>query len=104
MLCTVAAALVLAKYMWPVVVSHDALENVWHAFEYFGNTLIFMLAGVITRRAMVTDNIRMQVGHALLSHACLSSGWTSWSRWATGVKKWHVARRTTRSASFSTSS
>ena len=56
-LTTVAAALVLAKFAWPVVVSHEALENVWHAFEYFGNTLIFMLAGVITRRAMSSPNI-----------------------------------------------
>ena len=57
-LCVVAAALVLAKYAWPVVVSHDSLENVWHAVEYFGNTLIFVLAGVISRRALMSDTIR----------------------------------------------
>jgi NhaP-type Na+/H+ or K+/H+ antiporter len=56
-LCVVAAALVLAKFAWPVVVSHDSLENVWHAFEYLGNTLIFMLAGVISRRALMTATI-----------------------------------------------
>jgi len=56
-LCTVATGLILAKYAWPVVISHETLENVWHAIEYFGNTLIFFLAGVITHRAMISPNI-----------------------------------------------
>ena len=52
-LCCVSAALVLAKHAWPIVNSHEALENVWHALEYFGNTVLFFLAGVITQRAVV---------------------------------------------------
>lgn len=56
-LTTVSAALVLAWRVWPVIVSHEAMENVWHAIEYFGNTLIFALAGVLTRRAVMSDVI-----------------------------------------------
>jgi len=56
-LCTVTSALVLAKYGWPLIVSHTTIENVWRAIEYFGNTLIFFIAGVISRRAMSSPNI-----------------------------------------------
>jgi NhaP-type Na+/H+ or K+/H+ antiporter/carbonic anhydrase len=56
-LCTVASGILLAKYAWPVVISHETLENVWHTVEYFGNTLIFFLAGVITRRAMFSPHV-----------------------------------------------
>lgn len=52
-LSCVGAALVLARYAWPVVNSHEALEAVWHALEYFGNTVIFFLTGVIIHRAVV---------------------------------------------------
>ena len=52
-LACVFAALVLARYAWPIVNSHEALESVWHAFEYFGNTIIFFLTGVIIHRAIV---------------------------------------------------
>ena len=55
-LCCVASAIVLAKHAWPFVNSHEALENVWHALEYFGNTVLFFLAGVITQRAVVGFN------------------------------------------------
>merc|ERR1719419_622955 len=53
-LCTVATALVLSKYGWPLIISHETIENVWHAVEYVGNTLIFFLAGVITRRTFTS--------------------------------------------------
>mmetsp|Transcript_34286 Transcript_34286/g.90491 ORF Transcript_34286/g.90491 Transcript_34286/m.90491 type:complete len:1524 (-) Transcript_34286:311-4882(-) len=52
-LACVGAALVLARYAWPIVNSHEALESVWHALEYFGNTVIFFLTGVIIHRAVV---------------------------------------------------
>ncbi|KAK7242444.1 potassium:proton antiporter [Aureococcus anophagefferens] len=54
-LTTVSAALVLAWRVWPVIVSHEAMENVWHAIEYFGNTLIFALAGVLTGAAKESE-------------------------------------------------
>jgi NhaP-type Na+/H+ or K+/H+ antiporter len=47
-LCTVFAALVLAKETWPAVCNEHSMHTVWEAVEYLGNTLIFMLAGVIT--------------------------------------------------------
>eukprot|EP00931_Biecheleriopsis_adriatica_P058425 TRINITY_DN34775_c0_g1_i1.p1 TRINITY_DN34775_c0_g1~~TRINITY_DN34775_c0_g1_i1.p1 ORF type:complete len:1179 (+),score=197.98 TRINITY_DN34775_c0_g1_i1:60-3596(+) len=57
-LATISAGLVLAKYAWPIVADPGSLENVWHAFEYFGNTLIFFIAGVLTRRALWNDVIQ----------------------------------------------
>jgi len=53
-LSTVSASLVLADSIWPSVVSKEAMHEVWHVFEYFGNTLIFFLAGSLTAKAMVT--------------------------------------------------
>jgi len=51
-LCTVAASLVLADKMWPVIVDKESLHHVWHMFEYLGNTLIFFLAGALTGKSM----------------------------------------------------
>jgi len=48
--CTAAG--VLAQHAWPVINSHESMENVWHAIEYFGNTVLFFLAGVITFKAI----------------------------------------------------
>merc|ERR1719181_2029981 len=53
-LCTVAAALMLADKMWPVLVSKEAVHEVWHALEFLANTLIFFLAGALTGDAMLT--------------------------------------------------
>jgi len=47
-LSTVAASLMLADNMWPHIVSQEAMHEVWHVFEYMGNTLIFFLAGALT--------------------------------------------------------
>lgn len=52
-LATVAAALVLAHYMWPVIVSKESMHTTWHMLEYLGNTLIFFLAGALTGKVMV---------------------------------------------------
>ena len=57
-LATVTAGLVVALRAWPLVVKPEALEEVWVAIEHVGNTLIFSLAGVITRRASFGSNIR----------------------------------------------
>lgn len=56
-LTTVAAGLILAWRVWPFVVSAEAMENVWHAIEYLGNTLLFSLAGLLARRATFTASI-----------------------------------------------
>jgi NhaP-type Na+/H+ or K+/H+ antiporter len=46
-LCIVAAALVLADGVWPSVCNEHTMLHFWHAIEYLGNTLIFLLAGLI---------------------------------------------------------
>jgi NhaP-type Na+/H+ or K+/H+ antiporter len=46
-LTNVTAALVLAKYGWPSFTDSHSMHVVWHAFESIGNTLIFLLAGLI---------------------------------------------------------
>jgi NhaP-type Na+/H+ or K+/H+ antiporter len=46
-LTNVSAALVLSKYGWPSFCDSHAMHVVWHAFETIGNTLIFLLAGLI---------------------------------------------------------
>merc|ERR550514_1267105 len=38
--------------MWPVVVSKEAMHEVWHMLEFLGNTLIFFLAGALTGAVM----------------------------------------------------
>lgn len=61
-LCTVFAALMLAQFAGPVIVSHHTMENVWHALEHMGNTLIFALAGlIIYRSATVINNLTGEV-------------------------------------------
>lgn len=52
-LATVAAALVLADKMWPVVVSKEAMHTVWHLFEYLWNSVIFFLAGALIGKTMI---------------------------------------------------
>jgi len=47
-LSTVAASLMLADNIWPHIVSQEAMHEVWHMFEYMGNTIIFFLAGALT--------------------------------------------------------
>ncbi len=46
-LSSVFSGLFLAYLVWPHVVSREAMENVWHTIEFIGNTLIFMMAGMI---------------------------------------------------------
>jgi NhaP-type Na+/H+ or K+/H+ antiporter len=46
-LATICAAEVLAGYAWPKILDTHSMHHVWHAIEYLGNTIIFVLAGVI---------------------------------------------------------
>lgn len=46
-----ASALVLSKYVWPLLSSLETHTNVWQSIDYFGNTVLFFLAGVICHRA-----------------------------------------------------
>mmetsp|Transcript_54789 Transcript_54789/g.143113 ORF Transcript_54789/g.143113 Transcript_54789/m.143113 type:complete len:943 (+) Transcript_54789:86-2914(+) len=51
-LSTVAAALVLAHFMWPEVVERRAMLEFWHVIETVGNILVFSLAGVLTGQSI----------------------------------------------------
>lgn len=42
-----AAALVLSRFAVPLFLRPETIHSVWAAFEWIGNTLIFMLAGLI---------------------------------------------------------
>ena len=53
-LSTCGAALVLAYFAWPLVNERETLQHMWHMFEYIGNTLIFLLAGLIVGETMTT--------------------------------------------------
>eukprot|EP00941_MAST-03F_sp_MAST-3F-sp1_P005089 g5089.t1 len=72
-LTVVCAALVLAQKTHPVLIDHKALHHVWHAVEYIGNTLIFMLAGLICYRTVdplfSTENERVET--SLIFYAIL---------------------------------
>eukprot|EP00747_Dinoflagellata_sp_TGD_P096728 gnl/TRDRNA2_/TRDRNA2_166926_c0_seq1.p1 gnl/TRDRNA2_/TRDRNA2_166926_c0~~gnl/TRDRNA2_/TRDRNA2_166926_c0_seq1.p1 ORF type:complete len:1078 (-),score=152.87 gnl/TRDRNA2_/TRDRNA2_166926_c0_seq1:8-2800(-) len=46
-LATIFAAFVLAKAAWPLLCSPDSVSQTWHAVEFFGNTVLFLLAGMI---------------------------------------------------------
>merc|ERR1719408_46844 len=52
-LATVASSLILAKFMWPHIVSAHDMHNFWHTIEALGNILIFLLGGSLCGHAMV---------------------------------------------------
>lgn len=52
-LAVIFAALTLAKSAWPCFCSTEGVEHVWHAIEFIGNTLIFLLAGAIFGQLLI---------------------------------------------------
>mmetsp|Transcript_26068 Transcript_26068/g.59435 ORF Transcript_26068/g.59435 Transcript_26068/m.59435 type:complete len:867 (-) Transcript_26068:180-2780(-) len=44
-LCVLGAALVVARYSWPMFVSRESVSHVWHSIEFVGNCVIFFMAG-----------------------------------------------------------
>ncbi|KAH8054975.1 potassium:proton antiporter [Aureococcus anophagefferens] len=61
-LSCVCAGLVLAKYASPLLANRHAMHHIWEMFEHVGNTVIFMLAGLLTGEAYCN----LQVGLGLL--------------------------------------
>lgn len=53
----------MAKYAGPRFVSPEVLHTVWHIVEFVGNTLVFMLGGIIS-------------GDVMLNHSNI--GWKDW--------------------------
>ncbi|CAE7556879.1 NHX7 [Symbiodinium pilosum] len=45
-LAAIFAALMMSKFAKPLVCHKDGMEAVWHAMEYFGNTILFVLCGL----------------------------------------------------------
>jgi len=52
-LATVSSSMVLARHMWPHIISQESMHSVWHTFESLGNVIIFFLAGAICGGAML---------------------------------------------------
>mmetsp|Transcript_28786 Transcript_28786/g.53981 ORF Transcript_28786/g.53981 Transcript_28786/m.53981 type:complete len:1236 (-) Transcript_28786:77-3784(-) len=52
-IATVGCAHVLAKKTWIVMVSRESVKTVWEMLEFFGNTLVFFLAGALTGKTML---------------------------------------------------
>lgn len=46
-LSLVATGSFMASYVWPRFNSRETLQDIWHVADFIGNTLIFMLAGLI---------------------------------------------------------
>lgn len=46
-LCCCSAALTLARFAGPLILRPETMHSIWAAFEWIGNTLIFILAGLI---------------------------------------------------------
>merc|ERR1712166_1001009 len=46
-LACVTTGTMIAGYGWPLLSAKHSLHNVWHVAEFMGNTIIFMLSGVI---------------------------------------------------------
>ena len=46
-LCCCAAGVMLAWLAPPLILSHESMHNVWSTIEWLGNSLIFLLAGLI---------------------------------------------------------
>lgn len=46
-LSTIFAALVVGKDSWPLMCSEEAMRHVWHTSEFFANTVLFMLCGMV---------------------------------------------------------
>ena len=57
-LAVVVAGIIVAARAWPLLVAPEALEHTWEAIEHIANTLIFALAGVLTRKAAFGKYIR----------------------------------------------
>lgn len=72
---TVCSAIVIAYAAWPSFASIETMENVWHAIEYFGNTIIFCLAGLFFGDILysIADHTldAVIVGHAIIAYALL---------------------------------
>ncbi|CAE8590570.1 unnamed protein product [Polarella glacialis] len=61
-LSCVTASIVIAFYAKQVLVERASVEHVWHFAEYVGNTLLFMLAGVMVGDLLVSNELELDGG------------------------------------------
>jgi len=60
-LACVAISVVFAAYAWPSITSHESMHHVWHTIEFLGNTVLFMLSGVIAG-ALIWNMGQLELG------------------------------------------
>eukprot|EP00928_Gymnodinium_smaydae_P038182 TRINITY_DN26384_c0_g6_i2.p1 TRINITY_DN26384_c0_g6~~TRINITY_DN26384_c0_g6_i2.p1 ORF type:complete len:1061 (+),score=171.71 TRINITY_DN26384_c0_g6_i2:98-3184(+) len=53
-LACVFTALMIGRAVWPLLCSEEGVSHVWHALEFFGNTILFMLCGLIFYNSSVS--------------------------------------------------
>lgn len=46
-LACVVCGVVIAAYGWPLLTAMHEIHHVWHVVEFMGNTIVFMLSGII---------------------------------------------------------
>jgi len=51
-LAVVSCGITFAAMAWPSVVNAESMEQVWHTIEHVGNTLLFVLTGVLMSHIM----------------------------------------------------
>ncbi len=54
-LAIVGAALVLSQLSPPIILNHSTMHTVWSFIEWIGNTVIFLLAGLIIGHRVIND-------------------------------------------------
>lgn len=57
-LCCVTSAFFVASLGWPIIVGPSSMKHVWHAIEFWANTLLFMLAGILTAHTIASPILR----------------------------------------------
>eukprot|EP01034_Spumella_vulgaris_P022553 gene22554-28687_t len=70
-LATCFAGLILSWLAPPIILSHETMHNVWGMMEWFLNTLIFLLAGLITGHRVLEKTRPMDWFYLFVLYALL---------------------------------
>lgn len=68
-IASITFGVVITNYVWPHVLSTDAMHTVWDAIEFVGNTVIFFLAGLIFGEICMEQGTR--IGGSDMLYLCL---------------------------------
>jgi len=69
-LCCCAAALTLSCYAQPLFLKPESLHTIWGAFEWIGNTLIFIFAGLIIGSRSIAYVDVADLGYIVVVYLC----------------------------------